>query len=431
MAPPDLYLRFLVALAIGLGVGIERGWKLRAEPPGAREAGIRTFAILSLTGFAASLARQPMGDAFVAILALGVICFLAIGYWSDVRGERGDRGLTTEAAALLTFILGALAGAGDLLAAGVSAVVLVALLDQKDSLHGFLARIERFELTAALKLLLVSVVLLPVLPDKGFGPGEVLNPYELWWAVVVIGTLGFAGHAAMRIAGPERGALFMGLVGGMVSSTGVTVSAARSARLLPASALPLAGAVAIAQAVMFVRTGLLVMVLNATLIGLLWLPLLLGALAAVAGALFVSRLASTSPVSVPVEPASPDMLQPAAQFIAIVAVVLVIAHYAQAWAGDAGIALSGLLSGAVDVDAATVSASRMASTTLHAASTQAATFAIIGAIVSNSIVKSLVAGFAGTRVLAVHVSAVLAGSVLAALAGLVVSLSLLPLPAYP
>lgn len=418
MSNQELYLRFFVALAIGLAIGIERGWRQRDEPSGEREAGVRTFTIFALTGFGAGIGVEALGSLFAAVAALAVIALIGIGYASDVSREKADRGVTTEAAGFLVFVLGALAGAGQYLPAGLVAVVTVALLDQKEALHGFLQRVQKLELTAAVKLLLVSVVLLPVLPNEGFGPGQVLNPYELWWAVVVIATLGFAGYAAMKVGGIRHGALFMGLVGGLVSSTGVTVSAARASKDAAGAALPLAGAIATAQAVMFIRTGVLVSVLNPKLIDHVAAPLALGALTAIAGALFLVWRTREQGDAEALNAGSPDTLSAAIKFVVVVAGVLLLAHYAQSFAGDIGLVVSGLLSGAVDVDAATVAASRLTGAELRDASAVAGAASIVAAIVANSVVKSGIAFTTGARDMARPAIVALAASAVAALLGI-------------
>jgi uncharacterized membrane protein (DUF4010 family) len=422
MTNQELYLRFFVALAIGLVIGIERGWRQRDEPSGEREAGVRTFTIFALTGFAAGIGVERLGTLFAAVAALAVIGLIGIGYASDVSREKADRGVTTEAAGFLVFVLGALSGAGAYLAAGLVAVVTVALLDQKEALHGFLQRVQKLELTAAVKLLLVSVVLLPVLPNEGFGPGQVLNPYELWWAVVVIAALGFAGYAAMKVGGIRHGALFMGLVGGLVSSTGVTVSAARASKEAADAALPLASAIATAQAVMFIRTGVLVGVLNPKLIDHVAAPLALGALTALVGALILVRRAREEGDAEALNAGTPDTLSAAIKFVVIVAGVLLLAHYAQSLAGDIGLVVSGLLSGAVDVDAATVAASRLTGAALRDASALAGAASIVAAIVANSAVKSGIAFVTGARSMARPACVVLAASAAAAIAGVAVTL---------
>jgi uncharacterized membrane protein (DUF4010 family) len=417
MDVPELYIRFFVALAIGLAVGIERGWSQRETPSGEREAGIRTFTVFALTGFAAAAATPVLGQWFMAAIALGVLALIGIGYASEIKREKADRGVTTEAAAFLTFALGALAGIGEILAAGIVAVVLIAILDQKAELHAFLHRLQRLELTAAVKLLLVSVVLLPALPDQGFGPGGVLNPYELWWAVVVIATLGFAGYAAMKIVGPKRGALLMGLMGGFVSSTGVTVSASRASKDAREAAFPLASAIAVAQSVMFFRTGALVAVLNIALLAHVLLPLALGALTAIVGALILARRANARPESDALKAGSPDTLASAIQFVIVVALALLFAHYAQMLAGEIGVIVSGLVAGAVDVDAATVSASRLSGAQVKEATAAVGAASIAAALVANSLVKAGIAFSLGARELARPAAIVLASSGLAALIG--------------
>jgi uncharacterized membrane protein (DUF4010 family) len=417
MDPQELYLRFFTALAIGLAIGIERGWKQRHEKSGEREAGIRTFTLFALTGFAAGVAAEPLGTTFVAIIAVGIFTLVSVGYISDVMRDDADRGMTTEVAALLTFVLGALCAVGAVLPAAIIGVIAVALLDQKDLLHGFVQRLQKLELTAAVKLLLISVVLLPVLPNEGYGPGGVLNPYELWWAVVIVAALGLVGYAAIKIAGTQRGALLMGLLGGLLSSTGVTVSAARASQGTKAAALPLASAIATAQAVMFVRTGVLISALNAALLDFAILPLALGAITAIAGALIVTHLAQKTTQSEAFDAGSPDTLNAAIKFIVIVAAMLLLAHYAQAYAGEIGLILSGLLSGAVDVDAATVSASRLSGSDVHEASAAAGAASIAVAITANSFVKSGIAYSLGTRELARPAIAVLVSSGIAALLG--------------
>jgi uncharacterized membrane protein (DUF4010 family) len=268
------------------------------------------------------------------------------------------------------------------------------------------------------------VVLLPVLPNRGFGPGDVLNPYELWWAVVVIAAIGFAGYVAMRIAGANKGALMMGLLGGLVSSTSLTMSASRASQTAPAAAPALAAAVATAQSVMFVRTGLVVAALNAALLQQIIIPLSCGALAAIGCALWLARRAFVEEQDRAIEPGSPDMLNSAIKFVVVVACVLIAAHYAQLYAGDIGVVLAGIVSGAIDVDAASVSASRMSSGDLRETTLSAAGFGVAGALVSNSVVKAVIARTQGAAAFARPAMLVLGVSALAVGAGVAIELLL-------
>lgn len=413
----EFYPRFFTALALGLLLGIERGWKQRTEASGEREAGIRTFTLVSLTGFAAGLLSQSLGPVFPSVIGAGLLALVVASYFSDTSRAEADRGMTTEVAIMLTYVLGVLSAAGALSEAAMIAVIAVVLLDQKTVLHNFLRSVQHLEITAALKLLVVAVVLLPILPDRGFGPGEVLNPHELCWAVVVIATMGLAGYGAIRAMGPERGAVLMGLFGGLVSSTSVTVSAARAARNAPGASMSLAAAIAIAQSIMFARIAALVYTLNPALFDIVLLPLILGCLVSLAGAAFLVMRARSADPTASFEAGSADSLGVAVRFIAFVAAMLVFAHYAQQYAGNAGVLLSGLLSGALDVDAATVSASRLASANVANAtplSTAAASIAI--AVVANSLVKSGIAIRLGSREIAWPAATVLTASAIIAIA---------------
>jgi uncharacterized membrane protein (DUF4010 family) len=251
-----------------------------------------------------------------------------------------------------------------------------------------------------------------------------LNPYTLWLAVVVISTIGFAGYAAMRIAGVGRGALMMGLLGGLVSSTSLTVSASRASKAAAGASLPLAAAVATAQAVMFVRTALLAAALNARLLEVVAVPLACGAAAAIAAAAFLAFRYRGALDESKLEPGSPDMLNAAIQFVAVAALVMVLAHYAYVFAGDLGIVVSGLLSGAIDVDAATLSASRAAGAGAGVPLLQAAGGSIVAAVIANSIVKAFVSYTQGSREMARAAIAALAVSGAAAGLGLALATAL-------
>jgi uncharacterized membrane protein (DUF4010 family) len=417
MNTEDFYTRFFVALAIGLVLGIERGWNHRTERTGDREAGIRTFTLVALTGFASGAASDRLGAIFPAIMGVGLLGLVVVSYFSETSREKADRGMTTEVAVMLTYVLGVLCAGGALTESALIAVVTLTLLDQKALLHQFVSGLQRVEIIAVLKILLVGVILLPVLPNQGYGPGSILNPYELCWAVVVIATLSLAGYAAIRIAGPERGALVMGLFGGMVSSTSVTVSASRAAADAPEAALPLASAIAIAQSIMFVRTAALVFTLNPDLFPFVVMPLSIGALVALGGASLVILQARRSGPVAHFATGSPDALGTAVKFIAVVATVLVASYYAQEWAGNIGVIIGGLISGAVDVDAATVSASRLTSTGMQNATPFATgATAIAIAVLANSLVKAGIATTLGTRPLASNAGTVLVASGAATLA---------------
>jgi uncharacterized membrane protein (DUF4010 family) len=416
----DLYLRLGVALAIGLAVGIERGWKQRDEGEGERQAGVRTFALFALLGAGAALTVSTAGPLPLTALALGVSVLVVTLYFTSQREPEDDRGATTETAALLTFVAGALAGLGQLLAAGIIGALMVALLDFKDQLHSVLRRIKDFELAAAVKLLLVAAVLLPLMPDRGYGPGAVLNPRNLLWAVFIIGLLGLLGYAAMKIAGPKRGALLFGFIGGFMSSTAVTLNAARSVREQPRTAQLYAVSIAGAQAVMFVRTAALSAILNATVAIHILVPVAVGAAtAAIVAAVFYRRVEAKNEQG-ELLPGKPDQLVTAFEFIAVVVVALVTGHYAEVYGGDLGMIVSSIVAGGVDVDAATVSVSTISGAQSNAPGPTTAAIAIVAALAANSVVKTGIAYFRGNGALALRAGAALIFSALAAIGALIV-----------
>ncbi|MDE2299537.1 MAG: MgtC/SapB family protein, partial [Burkholderiales bacterium] len=210
--------RLAAALAVGLLIGLERGWRDREQAEGSRVAGLRTFALIGLLGGVLGTLNTGFGVAPLAAGLLGLAWLGAVSYREAIR-LGGSFSATSAVAALLAYGLGALAAAGEpALAVGV-AVMVALLLDLKPTLHRWLRLIEHRELSAALQMLVLSVVVLPLLPDRGFGPYDALNPYRLWWAVVLVVGLSLAGHVAMRITGAQRGTFWTGVLAGLASST--------------------------------------------------------------------------------------------------------------------------------------------------------------------------------------------------------------------
>ena len=217
------------ALAIGLLIGVERGWKSREAKEGERIAGLRTYGLTGLLGGGAGLLSQYLGMAAFAFVFLGFTAVVTVAYAMQ-RRVSADASITSLITMLLTFVLGALATLDHVNLAVSTAVVTTMLLQFKATLHGWLKKLEERELHAALQLLLISVVLLPILPDHGYGPWQALNPYEIWWMVVLIAGISFIGYFIMKIAGPGRGVLLTAVAAGMVSSTALTLHYARLSR---------------------------------------------------------------------------------------------------------------------------------------------------------------------------------------------------------
>ena len=228
MSELELLQRTALAAAIGLLVGIERGWQEREARDGARVAGIRTFTLIGTLGAICSLFSGPGG------VALG-FCFLGFALpfglfeWRRAAQE-GSVSATDLVAGLLTFALGAYAVRGNLAVAAAAGVASAAVLAERRVMHEFLRHLKWRELRAALMLLVMTAVLLPVLPDRTVDPWNALNPHQIWLMTVLVGAISYAGYIAVRLAGERKGLLAAGLLGGIVSSTTVTWTYARLAR---------------------------------------------------------------------------------------------------------------------------------------------------------------------------------------------------------
>ena len=387
---PDSVRRLAVALAIGLLIGLERGWHSRDLGEGQRIAGIRTFGLIGLLGGLSATLAEDFGHLIISAGLLATAIAFGIAQWRDPRQE-SDVSITTNIAALVAYGLGALAGMGAMLTAAAASVVTALLLSVKTELHSVVERIERAELLATIRLLLISVVVLPVLPDRGFGPWNALNPYQLWWMVVLVAGISYVGYFTNRIIGEQRGILITGVLGGLVSSTATIISLSRHARHRAADTdLAIAGMLA-ATATMFPRTIIVASVFEPRLMAILAPPLLSASvIAAGAAALFARR---TGPVDngpqTAASPENPLDLKTALQITLILAPVMLLTRALKEWSGDVGLYGVAALSGMIDIDAITLSLSTMAAE----ASTpvQVAATSIVLACIVNTIVKPAIA----------------------------------------
>jgi uncharacterized membrane protein (DUF4010 family) len=384
----NLIGRLAVALAIGLLIGLERGWARRELPEGQRAAGFRTFGMIGLLGGVTAQVGGSLHGLVLAVVAAAVSVFVALGYWREPWREQ-DVSVTGLVAALLTFCLGALAGAGETTAASSAAVVVTLLLGFKPELHGIIRRIERLELLATLRLLLISVVLLPVLPNAGFGPWQAFNPYRTWWMVVLVAGVSYVGYFAIRIFGEKRGVLTTALCGGLVSSTAVTVNLARHAKHRTAAPNLLTAGVAIATAMMFPRMLVVVGAVSLPLARSLAKPLLSAGLLTLGVAVwFSNRSGTVSGGAGGDEPSNPLDLRVALQFGLFLAITMILAQGANHAMGNQGIYVLAVLTGLVDVDAISLSCASMVSQ--GQLPIEAAADAVLLATAANTMMKPLI-----------------------------------------
>lgn len=383
-----LFYRFGIALFIGILVGLQREYSYDEEnDPGEKSfAGVRTFALLGMMGCTAALAAELLQSpwAFIGIL-LPIGALIAIAYF--VSASHGAIGMTTETAAFITIMAGALAYWEQQAVAVAVAVVTTALLSLKLELHSFVERISREDIVAALKFAIITAIILPVLPNESFfaAPFDVLNPYKIWLMVVLISGISFLGYILVKIVGSEHGIGLTGLLGGLVSSTAVTLTFAQRSQKEENLAKPFALAITIAWTVMFVRVLVAVGITNRPLLGAVWLPIVAAGGAGLAYGIylyFAQRTDETGDVNVT---QNPFELGPAIKFGLLYGLILLVARAAEFYFGETGIYLSSIISGLADVDAITLSMSELSNSGNVELKTAAR--AIVLATMSNTVVK--------------------------------------------
>jgi uncharacterized membrane protein (DUF4010 family) len=309
--------------------------------------------------------------------------------------QRGDIGITTEVSALLAFLLGFLCVSGHVTLAGGLAVASGGVLALKQWLHDLARRIESADVEATLKFAIVTLVILPLVPDQNYGPPplDVINPYKIWWMVVLISGLNFASYILVKVVGAEHGIGLTGLLGGLVSSTAVSLGFAQRSRAHPAQASALALGILLAWTVMFFRVGLLVAVVAPALVRLLGLGLgALGLLSLAIVFLLRRRQQSAARASLATG-TNPFELGEAIRFGLLFGVVTFVAKAAQVYLGEGGLYLAGALAGLTDVDAIALSMAQLALT--EPANVEAAARTILIAVLSNTAVKGGMAVFMG------------------------------------
>ncbi|HSM93504.1 MAG TPA: MgtC/SapB family protein [Anaeromyxobacteraceae bacterium] len=401
MTTYEPFLSLGLAAAAGLLIGLERERSAPTEPKEASFlGGARTHPLFALVGGVSVLAARQVGAWAVVLPLAGLIALLVANYWGDVVGNR-SRGITSEAAFLLSFMLGALSLTDGVIeplsrkvfVVSAVAVVATALLSSKPAIHPLARRISSADLAGTLKFLVVAVIVVPLLPDETFGPLQVLNPRDVGLFVVLISGISFVGYAGIRLLGPERGLGLTGVVGGLVSSTAVTLSLAGRSREREELCESAALAVILASTIMFLRVIVIVAVVNPSLVRQVAPAMLASTGAGVAASLLLwIRSRRVRRPAGDIAFANPFELGRALGFALLFAVVLVGSKAAAIYVGDAGTYAAGLLAGTTDVDAITLSMAGLAGSSVDVA---VATTTIFLGAAANTLVKGVLAATLG------------------------------------
>lgn len=392
----DLFLRFGAAIAIGFLIGLQREFA-KGGPDRAIIAGERTFALFGLAGALAAMLADELSSALPFI---GIILFLGffttMAYYTAAR--KGRIGLTTEVAIVISIAIGALCYWGYLTLAVAIGIVTTVLLSIKLETDRLARALTREDILAALQLAVISAIVLPILPNESFlpPPFDVLNPFKIWLMVVFISGISFLGYVAIKIVGPEQGIGITGLLGGMVSSTAVTLSFSERSNREPDLSKPFVLAITIAWTVMFARVLIEVSVVNVALLKWVWVPI---AAAGLIGLLYCAYLffAQRTAEKGDVKFSNPFDLVSAIKFGLLYGLVLLISRTAQMYLGDTGLYLSSIISGLADVDAITLSMAELSKTGVLGL--DKASLAIVLATMSNTVVKGGIALMTGSSTL--------------------------------
>lgn len=405
--PLVLAMRFAVALGLGVLLGLEREHAKTERG----FAGVRTFGLLALAGAIAGHLGPALGEPWLGFGLFAAVAGLVLASYT-VTARLGHLGITTEISALLAFVLGFLCTRGHMTTAAGIAVASGGVLALKDWLHHLAARIETADIEATLKFAIVSVIVLPLVPDRSFGPPplDVVNPYEIWLMVVLISGLNFASYLLVKVVSAEHGIGLTGLLGGLVSSTALTLGFAQRSRAEPGSAAALAQGILVAWTVMFVRVVVLVAVVDRGLALDITQPMAAFAAGSL-GVVWLLRRRSRAAGTAQASPGSnPFELGEAIRFGLLFGIITFAAKAAQTYLGDQGLYLAGAIAGLTDVDAISLSMAQLAADGAEHAPAAGLTIAI--AVASNTLFKTGMAAFVGApelrRILIPAAAAILA-----------------------
>ena len=408
----ELFQRLAVALGIGFLVGVERGWKHRDAPDGTRAAGLRTHAIVGLTGGVAGAMLPVIGQLGFAALTLAFAgAFVTFKVRESLKDQ--DLSVTGTIAGLLVYALGAYAMWGDLRIVAAVGVALVGLLAFKDALHDWLDKLTWKELRSALLILAATAIALPLLPDRTIDPWDAINPRELWMLTILVAGASFAGYVAVKTLGGDVGVLAGAAAGSLVSSTVVTAEVGRQVKTGQAHAMVGGAAATLAAAISVGRVIALLAVAAA--------PILLEAGAALiaaaitfAAAAFVMRFFDKEEAKGDSGQTlkSPLDLISVGQFVLLLGGIIIVGRIVSEMYGQAGLLPFAATAGLADVDAVTLAAASLVGNGLEA---EVGAHAVMVAVLMNTLAKGVIAYMTGgARYAALYFGAALAATIAAA-----------------
>lgn len=351
-------LSFLLALGIGILMGLEREHSKNDAGDGSEIfAGIRTFPLLTTLGFALMVLGRNLSIWIFTVGLAGIIAFAISSYISSYQEER--RGGTTETATIVAFLLGGMVQAGFMGIAVLIGIVVTGLLALKVQLHSAIGKVGQQDIFALLQFIVLTILVFPLLPDKAFGPYDVLNPSEIWWIVIIILGIDFLGYLLAKFIGKKKGTVITGVLGGFASSTAVAWSFSRKSREGEEHVGEYAGGIVLASSIMFPRILIWLYLWNKTLFWELLLPVLMIGVLGVLLGVYIVRKEKQKGEGMEHEPRNPLNLLSALTFGFLYAAILLLVAFSKDNFGEEGIYIASGISGLTDVDAITISMSKL------------------------------------------------------------------------
>jgi uncharacterized membrane protein (DUF4010 family) len=390
----DFLIRLLVAIGIGAVIGLERQFQAMKENTQGF-AGIRTFVFLVLLGFIAALFFHIFSPWVYVALFIGASILIASTYW--VSAAKGDRGTTTELSSLLAFVLGSMTFIGLIEISLMITVLIVLVLSSKFRIKTIVGMVTAEELYDFIRFVVIALLIFPFLPDETYGPYDVLNPREIGWVIILTSGLGFLGYILTKFLGAQKGILLGGIVGGLVSSTAVTWIYAKKSQENKNLSASCATAILAASSIMFIRVLVWTFIFNQTLFQTLIPAIGLLFLSAIGITLYIFFNAKNKIIEDAEMPLKKPLdMKGAIVFGFIYMVILLVVSYANENLGESGTLISSAVAGFSDIDAITISISKLTGEALELG---IGSTAILIAVISNTLVKMGIGIYAGSPAL--------------------------------
>ncbi len=388
----DFFKRLCIIIAIGFIIGLERE-RIAIKDKVKEYAGIRTFTGFALAGFLAMFLAVIFSKNIILVAFLSVTVLVAISFWSKVKA--GKFGITIELFEIIIFMVGITVYLGFITEALLITFTIVLLYSLKPKFQFSLGKITQEEVYAFLVFIALYLLVIPFLPDEHFGPYNALNPREIGIVIVLTSGIGFIGYILMKYLGSGKGILFTGIIGGLVSSTVVTWMFSKKSKETPQLSLSYSVAILAASVIMVARVLIWAYIFNPNLASVMLLPILSILLATIAVCLYYYKLQKNAPkVDSKIKLGNPLNLKEGIAFGIIYSIILIVVQFSNKTFGEEGVLVSSFIAGLTDIDAITISISKLAGNSISVIIAQTA---IILAILSNILVKASISFSSGSK----------------------------------